>query len=598
MARSSAVYDITAKDKAEATIKKVKGAFSDLDSVVGKLTGGLSLLGAANVGVFAAIYKSQAPVIDQLAKTAQKLGVTTQALQAMRDAGERAGISNNKVDMSLQRMSRRIAEAAQGTGEAVKGLDALGLSASDLIRLSPDQQFAAISKELEGVENASQKVQLAFKFFDSEGVDMLRLTGRSVSEAASEMDRLGISISRVDAAQVEAANDSIQIMRRNTTGLSQQFAAQLAPAITGVVRQMLTLDSSTINVRESMIDMVDASVTALGFLGDTINLLKQPFEGMYLLGQKTGVLTLQLMEKLGMATQAEVDRAKSIFDKSYIDIEVKINSEPFSEELKRNVELARAQARAAARDIQSELEKSQNTSNIIQFPTNGKGKKETKNKSAIGVTRDAAKDDLDLLLDIYEQEERANAERHARLQAGYDLEKKQLTELEKFKQKSYKDQTQQVLGELLGLTQGVAQHNRQLFELNKAAGIANAIVNTYEGVSKTLAKYPWPLSGIMAGAHLAAGLAQVQAIRSASFGGGGGSAPSLAGSPGTPVTETGSVNNTTDATSAQPVIVVNNYGMDFGDQEKYDNQTTLSIQRALDNDKLTYRNGRLVANVA
>ena len=67
-----------------------------------------------------------------------------------------------------------------------------------------------------------------------------------------------------------------------------------------------------------------------------------------------------------------------------------------------------------------------------------------------------------------------------------------------------------------------------MFKINKIAGIANAVVNTAVGVTNALAAYPPPISFAMAAVQLAAGIAQVNMIKSSSFGGGG--APSLAGS--------------------------------------------------------------------
>jgi len=96
-----------------------------------------------------------------------------------------------------------------------------------------------------------------------------------------------------------------------------------------------------------------------------------------------------------------------------------------------------------------------------------------------------------------------------------------------------------VFGELEAITAGVAQHNQALFRINQVAGIANAVIAAHEGASKTLATYPWPLAGVLAAIHYAAGVARVAAIAGASYGGGGGagSAPSIAGStPATPVT--------------------------------------------------------------
>lgn len=91
-----------------------------------------------------------------------------------------------------------------------------------------------------------------------------------------------------------------------------------------------------------------------------------------------------------------------------------------------------------------------------------------------------------------------------------------------------------MLGEIAALTAGVAQNNKTLFKINKVAAIANAVIGAYEGISRTLAAYPYPINIGMAALHAAAAFAQVQAIRSTSFGGtGGGTTPSLAGTTGT-----------------------------------------------------------------
>ena len=113
------------------------------------------------------------------------------------------------------------------------------------------------------------------------------------------------------------------------------------------------------------------------------------------------------------------------------------------------------------------------------------------------------------------------------------------TKRQVFAAKSTQEQTKQVVGEMVNLTAGVAQHNKAMFEINKVSGIANAIISTHAGITKTLETYPWPLAGALAALHGAAGFAQVDAIRSTSFSGGGsGTAPSGAtGGAGAPNAE-------------------------------------------------------------
>ena len=62
-----------------------------------------------------------------------------------------------------------------------------------------------------------------------------------------------------------------------------------------------------------------------------------------------------------------------------------------------------------------------------------------------------------------------------------------------------------------------ATFNKKAFELNKKRQIAEALINTYKGVTNALSTYPPPFSFIFAGAQLAFGLAQVNAIRSQQF---------------------------------------------------------------------------------
>lgn len=97
-----------------------------------------------------------------------------------------------------------------------------------------------------------------------------------------------------------------------------------------------------------------------------------------------------------------------------------------------------------------------------------------------------------------------------------------MTDLEKFTNSSTKDQTKTVLGGLSDMLSGAAQHSKKAFKAQKAAAIGSALISAYEGISKTMGAYPYPVNVGMAAAHAAGAFAQVNAIRSQSFGGGGG----------------------------------------------------------------------------
>jgi hypothetical protein len=159
-------------------------------------------------------------------------------------------------------------------------------------------------------------------------------------------------------------------------------------------------------------------------------------------------------------------------------------------------------------------------------------------------------------LDLLSQQEFFDRSAELALQhqaAMGDIESQGILARREFERRNMTQRIQDVSGLMLQLTNSVATHSKALFQINKVAGIANAIVNAHEGASKTLAKYPWPLAQILAGLHYAAGFAQVQAIRSASFGGST-SAPSIGGGSAIPVTDVGAP-APAQAPAPRPVIV-------------------------------------------
>jgi hypothetical protein len=100
-----------------------------------------------------------------------------------------------------------------------------------------------------------------------------------------------------------------------------------------------------------------------------------------------------------------------------------------------------------------------------------------------------------------------------------------------FEKKSDLDKTQFAIGNLQSVFAALGAQNKKAFEASKALAIASALVNTYQGATKALATYPWPFGLIAAAAAVAAGLAQVSAIRSQQYSGRALGGPVMGGKP-------------------------------------------------------------------
>ena len=74
---------------------------------------------------------------------------------------------------------------------------------------------------------------------------------------------------------------------------------------------------------------------------------------------------------------------------------------------------------------------------------------------------------------------------------------------------------------LTGMLSGLMQsENKKMFEIGKKAAIAEAIINTYQGITESLSAYPFPFNAVAAAATAALGFIQVQKIKSTQFGSG------------------------------------------------------------------------------
>ncbi len=90
-----------------------------------------------------------------------------------------------------------------------------------------------------------------------------------------------------------------------------------------------------------------------------------------------------------------------------------------------------------------------------------------------------------------------------------------------FAAKSTTGKTEQMLGDAVKLTNGVGKQSKKLAAVQKTVQVGQAIMNTYTAASKAIATYGIPLGIPFAAMAVAQGMAQVSAIKSASFEGGG-----------------------------------------------------------------------------
>jgi len=270
MATPKAKFEISARDRSKATLNRFKGRIERVKNSVFSLRGGVTALaGAAGLGL---LVKKSLETNDALAKTADKLGITTQSLAGLQHAANLTGVAQTTLTKALTKQQKAIFNADRGVLTYKQHFDALGLSTEALKQQSPDEQFKTIAEALKNVESQTQKTAIAYDIFGGRGtalINTLALGRDGLEAAAAEADALGLAVSRVDAAKIEQANDSFTRLKGVAAGVGNAIAANVAPYITALATQFVNAAKEAGGMSNFIGRALDNVVGAVGFVKDS-----------------------------------------------------------------------------------------------------------------------------------------------------------------------------------------------------------------------------------------------------------------------------------------------------------------------------------------
>lgn len=233
MAKNVIEFVIQGVDKGSAPVGKFSKSLGGIIKGVAKFSA-VTIAGATAVTLFT---ERVANNIDKQRLFAQRIGASVATLTAYQYAADISGISTEQFNMATQRMTRRVAEAAQGIGEGSGALRELGIDAKAFNNIGLDQQMQVLADKMSAVENPAERLRLAFKLFDSEGTAMLQMLGEGSEEMrrlTMEAERLGLVVGPQLAANTERFQQAMGKAKGAVTGMSRGIAGELMPIIGGL----------------------------------------------------------------------------------------------------------------------------------------------------------------------------------------------------------------------------------------------------------------------------------------------------------------------------------------------------------------------------
>lgn len=520
--------------KVNGRLKGIEGSFKSLERVA-KVA-----LGAFSVGAVTAFIKGAAQAADELGKTADRLGVSTESLKTFQIAAQDAGVSVEATTKLLQDSQKRLGEAAAGTGEAAKFIKLLGLSVSDLRALSPEQLFATYSDAINRLANRSDQLAAASALMGKgavEAFNLIRGGSKAIDDAGAFVERFGLALSRVDVRQIEQANDALSRLQQVSSAAGQRIAAGLAPAVEFLAGRLLEATGNTKDLQAASELFSSVVITAYELVANAVRSLQSAFFGLAAAGAKA----------LETITNPKVIGALQNMPGPLGAIALALG--PATENLSASF-AASVKANLAKAD--EALSKIKNIQQIQEIVTQALEDSRIKAEQSVAeqAARDAASraggltlgDDIGLnqeqQLEISSDAAKAAADRQKEIQK--DLTEFTFEELQRrsdAEQATREFQLQQEQGlqqamqslkaatvnAAIGALQAFAGHSKKaaiaLVLVNKALAITSAIQNTAIAVTKAIAFYgPTPAGFAAAATAKALGAAQIALIAAAGFG--------------------------------------------------------------------------------
>ena len=219
------VVDIAANQA--QLIRDVDKIGSKLDSIGGMATKLAGAFGLA-FSVDAAISFGQALMddADALVRMSDQTGISIEGLNRLQAAADDAGNGIDQITAAVTKMEDKVASGDLAAGNALK---AIGLSIEDIRKLSPDQQFIAISEGLRQIENPAEQVRIATDLFGKTGAQVLPTLKRGFDDLKDS----AVGMSEETARALDDAGDTLTRWSRTFKGVAADalvWAGRMAQA--------------------------------------------------------------------------------------------------------------------------------------------------------------------------------------------------------------------------------------------------------------------------------------------------------------------------------------------------------------------------------
>lgn len=224
---------------------------------------------------FSAMLKSSIDSADALSKQSSITGMAIEQLSGLKHAADLGGVGFDQLTAGLNKYSKVVADAFDGTGAGAATFQRLGISvknsAGDL--KSNYDLLGEVADRFAELEDGAAKTALAQELFGRSGAALIPVLNAGASglrDAHSEAERLGLVFSAKTGKAAEEFNDNLSRLKLSLVGVSNTVAADVTPALAEMTAIFAdpNVQQGIASIAKGIVDIGTAAVSSLASLGN------------------------------------------------------------------------------------------------------------------------------------------------------------------------------------------------------------------------------------------------------------------------------------------------------------------------------------------
>lgn len=252
--------------KKDDSLTKIGKSLQSIGTKITALGSAVTAAGGIIIGFGTAAVVQFSNVGDAVDKMASRTGLSTESVSELGHAASLSGTNIESLEVAVRKMQDTLVQASQGSKTAAEAFQRLGLSVTDILKLSPDKQLEAFADALSRIKNPAEQTAAAIDIFGRSGTQLLPLLksgSKGIQDMRAEARKLGLSLDRETTTSAAQLTDALGRLKSALSGIVTQIGAALAPVVTQASQKIAFITGAVSNwVRHNR-----TLVVAIGAIG-------------------------------------------------------------------------------------------------------------------------------------------------------------------------------------------------------------------------------------------------------------------------------------------------------------------------------------------